>query len=50
VDETVDAAQLGTGAEPGRSLLVTGHLAAGVTAPEEIRSLCWKISEEITIS
>jgi len=29
VDETVDAAQLGTGAEPGRSLLVTAHTAAG---------------------
>jgi hypothetical protein len=29
VDETVDAAQLGTGAEPGRSLLVAAHPAAG---------------------
>ncbi len=32
VDESVDAAQLGTGAEPGRSLLVTAHPAAGATS------------------
>jgi methyltransferase (TIGR00027 family) len=31
-DESVDAATLGTGAEPGRSLLVTAHPAAGITA------------------
>jgi methyltransferase (TIGR00027 family) len=42
VDETVDASQLGTGAEPGRSLLVTARPAAGITAPQETRSLCWK--------
>jgi methyltransferase (TIGR00027 family) len=35
VNESVDAAELGTGAEPGRSLLVTAHPSAGPAAPEE---------------
>jgi methyltransferase (TIGR00027 family) len=34
VAENTDAAQLGTGAEPGRSLLVTAHPSARATAPE----------------
>jgi methyltransferase (TIGR00027 family) len=38
VDESVDAARLGTGAEPGRSLLVIAHPTAGITAQEETRS------------
>ena len=45
VDESVDAAQLGTGAEPGRSLLVTARPSAGATAPEDtgrLRRRCRK--------
>jgi methyltransferase (TIGR00027 family) len=46
----VDAAELGTGAEPGRSLLVTARPSAGTTRPEEAGSLCQKMPEEIAIS
>ena len=35
VSEGVDAAELGTGAEPGRSLLVTARPSAGTAASEE---------------
>jgi methyltransferase (TIGR00027 family) len=38
VDDSVDAAGLGTGAEPGRSLLVTAHPGAVITAQEQVRS------------
>jgi methyltransferase (TIGR00027 family) len=50
VSEGVDAAELGTGAEPGRSLLVTARPSAGTAAPGEAGSLPLKIPEEIAIS
>jgi methyltransferase (TIGR00027 family) len=38
VSDRIDAAELGTGAEPGRSLLVTAQPSASTAAPEEARS------------
>lgn len=50
VSNRVDAAELGTGAEPGRSLLVTALPATGIDAPEEAGTSPQKRPEEIANS
>jgi hypothetical protein len=50
VSNRVDAAELGTGAEPGRSLLVTARPSAGTAASEEAGNLSQKRLEDIVNS
>ena len=50
VSDGVDAADLGTGAEPGRSLLVTARPSAGTAASEEAGNLSQKRREDIVNS